>query len=68
MLTFDEDTRGSITPGKLADLTVLDRDPLTVADDTLKDLRSELTLVGGRTVWQRLAQRQNSAATDAPMA
>jgi len=68
MLTFDEDTRGSITPGKLADLTVLDRDPLTVADDALKDLRSELTLVGGRTVWQRPEQRQNSVATDAPMA
>jgi predicted amidohydrolase YtcJ len=51
MLTFEEDRKGTLAPGLLADLTVLDRDPLAVADDELMDLRSELTLVGGRVVW-----------------
>ena len=51
MLTFEEDRKGRLTPGLLADLTVLDRDPLAVADDALMDLRSELTLVGGQVVW-----------------
>ena len=51
MLTFEEDRKGRLAPGLLADLTVLDRDPLAVADDALMDLRSELTLVGGQVVW-----------------
>lgn len=51
MLTFEEHAKGRLAPGMLADLAVLDRDPLTVPDDALMDLRSELTLVGGRTVW-----------------
>ncbi|MBC7779186.1 MAG: amidohydrolase [Proteobacteria bacterium] len=52
MLTFDEDVKGSIAPGKLADLTVLDADPLAVDDATLRDIRAELTMVGGRVVWR----------------
>lgn len=51
MLTFEEGQKGTLAPGLLADLTVLDADPLAVADDVLMDLRSELTLVGGRVVW-----------------
>ena len=54
MLTFEENRKGTLAPGLLADLTVLDRDPLSVADDELMDLRSELTLVGGRVVWPSL--------------
>jgi hypothetical protein len=52
MLTFDETRRGSITAGRLADLMVVDRDPLSVDDDALKDLRSVLTMAGGNVVWQ----------------
>ena len=62
MLTFDETRRGSIAPGRLADLTVLDGDPLAVSDDALKDLRAELTMVGGRVVWQRDARPQDAQA------
>lgn len=47
---FMEDKVGTLEPGKLADLAVLSDDPLTVAADRLRDIRSELTVVGGRIV------------------
>ncbi len=55
-LTFDENKKGSIEPGKLADCAVLDRDPLTVEEDQLKDTRADLTVIGGRIVYQRRNQ------------
>ncbi|HET9362127.1 MAG TPA: amidohydrolase family protein [Vicinamibacterales bacterium] len=45
-----EDRIGSIEPGKLADLVVLDRDYFTVPDVQLKQIRSLMTVVGGRIV------------------
>ena len=50
-LTFEEDKKGSIETGKFADLAVLSADPLTVEEDGLKDISSELTVVGGKIVW-----------------
>jgi predicted amidohydrolase YtcJ len=47
---FDEADKGTITPGKLADLVVLDRDPMTADPETIKDIRVTRTLTGGRTV------------------
>ena len=48
---FLDDRVGSIEIGKDADIAVWDRNPYTVATDHLKDLRCELTLVGGRVVF-----------------
>ena len=48
---FQEDSLGSIQPGKLADLVVLDRDYLTIPADQIKDIRPVLTMVGGRIVY-----------------
>ena len=45
---FAETERGSLEPGKLADLIVLSGDPLTVPEDALPALQVELTMVGGR--------------------
>jgi Amidohydrolase family len=45
-----EDKIGSIEPGKLADLAVLDRDYFTVADADIRKVRSSLTIVNGRIV------------------
>ena len=45
------DKLGSLEPGKLADLVVLDKDYLTVPVDEIGDLRPELTLFDGRIVF-----------------
>ena len=49
-LTFDEDRKGSLAAGKLADLAVLDADPLTVEEAGLRDISAVMTMVGGRIV------------------
>jgi len=48
---FQENSLGSIQPGKLADLLVLDRDYLTIPPDQIKDIRPVMTMVGGRIVY-----------------
>jgi len=45
--TFEENIKGSITVGKLADLTVLDRDIMTVPDDQIRGTKVVYTIVGG---------------------
>jgi hypothetical protein len=49
--SFDEDTRGSLEAGKLADLAVLSDDYLTVPVDKIGSLESVLTMVGGKIVY-----------------
>jgi predicted amidohydrolase YtcJ len=44
---FEEDIKGSITPGKLADITVLSRNLLDVSDDELLDTKIVMTIIGG---------------------
>jgi predicted amidohydrolase YtcJ len=51
-LSFDEKQRGSIEVGKLGDLAMLSDDYLTVAEDRIKDIRSVLTVVGGKVVYE----------------
>ncbi len=50
-LTFDERGQGSLENGKFADLAVLDRDYLTVPVDDIPNIRSVLTMVGGKVVY-----------------
>lgn len=45
--TFEEHLRGDLTPGKAADLVVLDRDPFAVAPEELADLQVVRTVTGG---------------------
>jgi len=51
-LTYDEDKKGSLEPGKLADLAVLSADPLTVAEPAIRDISADMTMVGGRVVYK----------------
>jgi predicted amidohydrolase YtcJ len=49
----DERNRGSIEPGKWADLTVLSEDPLSVPAEALPAIEVDLTLVGGHVAFER---------------
>lgn len=50
---FEENLKGSLAPGKLADITVLSRDILTVPDDSIPGTRVVYTVIGGQIKYQR---------------
>jgi hypothetical protein len=50
---FEEDRKGSITVGKLGDITVLDRDIMTIPDSEIPAARVDLTIVGGEVRYRR---------------
>jgi len=50
--SFEEQVKGSIEIGKYADFTVLSHDPFDVQLDDIKDIRVEMTVVGGKVVFQ----------------
>lgn len=49
---FEDAVKGSLEPGKLADLVVLDRAPDAVAPEDLAEIRVLATVIGGRTAWR----------------
>ncbi len=53
-LAFEEDEKGTIEPGKLADLTVLSADPRTIEPQRIKDIDVTMTIVGGSIRWSAL--------------
>src|SRR4029077_19645241 len=50
--TFEEDIKGSLEPGKLADLVVWDHDIVTIDPMRLLEVKPERTLLGGRWVYE----------------
>lgn len=51
--SFEENNKGSITEGKLADMVVLNSDIFEIAPDMIKDVEVDMTFVGGRIVYSR---------------
>jgi len=51
-LSFEEDIKGSLKPGMLADMIVVDRDILTCPEDDIKDTKVLRTILGGKTVYE----------------
>lgn len=49
--SFEENIKGSITPGKLADLVVLSEDIFEIDPDRIKDVEVEMTFLGGKRVF-----------------
>ncbi len=49
---FEEDRKGRIKPGLLADFVILDRNPLTAPVDAIKDIRVLAVVKEAKTVWQ----------------
>jgi len=50
---FEEDVKGSLTVGKLADVTVLSKDILTVPEEQIRDARVLYTIVGGEVKYEK---------------
>jgi predicted amidohydrolase YtcJ len=53
--TFEERIKGSITPGKLADLVVMNGDPTILPADEIKDIEVEMTILNGEVVWDKMS-------------
>ena len=51
--SFEEKIKGTIEPGKLADMAVLSQDILSIPPETIRDVHVEETVLGGRVVYQR---------------
>jgi len=52
-LQFGDRVKGSIEPGKLADLVVIDRDYLTCPEDEIRAIEPVMTILDGKVVWRR---------------
>lgn len=50
--SFEEDRKGTLTPGRLADLVVFEQDPLTVEPHELVKVKVQRTMLGGRWVYE----------------
>lgn len=50
---FEDQQKGSLTPGKLADLVVLSHDILTIPANDILKTQVEMTIIGGKAVYQR---------------
>jgi predicted amidohydrolase YtcJ len=50
--SFEEKIKGSIAPGKLADMVVLSDDPTKAPPEKIKDIKVQMTMIGGEVVWE----------------
>ena len=51
-LTFEENTKGMIAPGRYADMVVLAEDIMTVPEKRIEQMNVLMTMVGGKTVFR----------------
>jgi predicted amidohydrolase YtcJ len=52
---FEEDHKGTLAPGKYADLVVLSQDLLTVEEEKIPQTTVDITIVGGQVRYQRVS-------------
>jgi predicted amidohydrolase YtcJ len=50
---FEDASKGSLKVGKLADVTVLSSDILTVPEDAIRSAKVDYTIVGGKVLYER---------------
>jgi predicted amidohydrolase YtcJ len=51
--SYEEALKGTLTPGRLADFVVLERDLFTIPAEQIRDVAVDLTVIGGRVVFER---------------
>ncbi|HJX11205.1 MAG TPA: amidohydrolase family protein, partial [Candidatus Binatia bacterium] len=51
---FQETQKGSLHAGKLADIVILEKDIFSIPPQEIRDVKVDLTIVGGKVVWDRL--------------
>ncbi len=49
---FQEDLKGALEPGKLADFIVISDDYFECPENAIKDIKVLRTVIGGKTVWE----------------
>ena len=59
---FQERGKGSITPGKLADMVLLSDDIFSIDPSKMRDVKVLKTIVGGKVVWDQDRKKQYSTA------
>ena len=52
---FEEELKGSLTAGKLADITILSKDIITVPDEEILDTKVDFTIIGGKIIYDGAA-------------
>lgn len=52
-VTLEEKAKGTVSPGKLADLVVLNGDPTRLPYDEIRDLEVEVTIIDGKMFWNK---------------
>ena len=55
---FEEDIKGSLEPGKLADITILSQDILTIAEEDIPSTEIDVTIVGGEVLYTRSTEQE----------
>jgi len=58
-LSWEEEEKGSLEVGKLADMCIMEQDPLKVADSELLTMNVDMTIIGGKVVYKRPGARLN---------
>ncbi len=62
---FQEEHKGSLTPGKLADFVVLSQDITAVPPERIRETKVEMTIVDGRVIYDRTEEEAPTASGDA---
>jgi predicted amidohydrolase YtcJ len=55
-LQFEENEKGSIMPGKRADIVILSADPNSVPPDQIEDIKVMATIIGGKVAFERVGE------------
>jgi predicted amidohydrolase YtcJ len=59
---FEERIKGSIEPGKLADLVVLSADPLSAKPETIADIQADIVILDGKVAYEKALKKTSGTS------